>query len=58
MAAEESLAYTGLLGVLAEETLAGNLPSMKAEIERLRSECRFFVSAKVEEMILRGVGEA
>jgi predicted nucleic acid-binding protein len=58
LAAEESLPYTGLLGVLAEEKLAGNLLSMKAEIDRLRSECRFFVSEKVEDMILRGVGEA
>ncbi len=56
--AEESLPYTGLLGVLAEERLAGNIPSLKAEIDRLRSECRFFVSAKVETAILRGVGEA
>lgn len=44
--------------MLAEEKLAGNLLSMKAEIDRLRSECRFFVSEKVEDMILRGVGEA
>lgn len=58
VAAEESLPYTGLLGVLAEEKLAGNLPSLKAEIDRLRSECRFFVSPKVEREILLGVGEA
>lgn len=57
VAAEESVPYTGLLGVLAEEKLAGNIPSLKEVIDRLRAECRFFVSANVETRVLQGVGE-
>lgn len=33
--AEESLPYTGLLGVLAAERLAGNIRSLREEIQRL-----------------------
>ena len=44
VAAEESLPYTGVLGVLAEERMAGRIPSLKAEIDRLREKCRFFIS--------------
>ncbi len=58
VAAEASVPYTGLLGVLAEEKIAGNLPSLKAMIDRLRKECRFFVSAQVEARVLAGVDEA
>lgn len=58
VAAEVSIPYTGLLGVLAEEKMAGNLTSLKEMIDRLREECRFFVSAQVEARILFGVGEA
>jgi len=57
VAAEEALPYTGLLGLLAEERMAGNIPSLEAEIQRLRDECRFFVSAELETMVLQGVGE-
>lgn len=57
VAAEESVPYTGLLGVLAEEKLAGKLASMKTMIDRLRAECRFFVSARLEARILERVGE-
>lgn len=58
VAAEESVPYTGVLGLLAEERMAGNIPSLKAEIDRLRAECRFFVSAKIELRVLKAVGEA
>jgi predicted nucleic acid-binding protein len=57
VAAEESVTYTGLLGVLAEEKLAGRLSSMREVMGRLRSECRFFISEKLEARILEGVGE-
>jgi len=58
IAREESLPFTGLLGVLAEERLGGRLPSLKVEIDRLRSECRFFISAELERMLLERAGEA
>lgn len=35
IAAEESLPYTGLLGLLVEERMAGNLASLESEIRRL-----------------------
>lgn len=57
IASEEGLPYTGLLGLLAEERMAGRLPSLEDEIKRLRDECRFFVSADLETKLLRGVGE-
>lgn len=57
VAREESLPFTGLLGVLAEEKLGGRIPSLKVEIDRLRDECHFFISRKVEELILQRIGE-
>lgn len=57
IASEESLTYTGLLGLLVEERMAGKLPSLETEIQRLRDECRFFVSVELELRLLRGVGE-
>jgi len=58
IAREEGLSFTGLLGVLAEERLAGRLPSLKTEIDRLRSECRFFIADELARMVLQRVGEA
>ena len=57
IAREEKLPFTGLLGVLAEERMGGRLPSLKAEIDRLRSECRFFISPELERSVLDRVGE-
>ena len=57
IAREEKLPFTGLLGVLAEERIAGRLPSLKAEIDRLRRECRFFISPELERSVLDRVGE-
>lgn len=51
------LPFTGLLGELVYAKQAGTLSSVKAEIARLRSDARFFVSAEVEAVILAGVGE-
>jgi len=48
---------TGLLGLLCEEREAGRIPSLKTELDRLRTECRFFISPRLEEKVLRRVGE-
>lgn len=57
VAREEALPYTGLLGILAEERMAGRMASLQLVIHRLRTECRFFVSPDLENLLLRGVGE-
>lgn len=57
VADEEALPFTGILGVLAEEKMAWRLESLQAEIHRLRNEGRFFISSKIERMILERVGE-
>ena len=51
------LNFTGLLGELVFAKHAGKLPSVKAEIERLRSEARFFVGGDIEAVILANAGE-
>ena len=51
------LKFTGLLGELVFAKLAGRVGTVKAEIERLRAEARFFVSAEVEAVILAQAGE-
>jgi predicted nucleic acid-binding protein len=51
------LKLTGLLGELVFAKHAGTVPSVRAEIIRLRSEARFFVSAEIEAIILAGAGE-
>jgi len=51
------LKFTGLLGELAFAKHAGAVSSVRVEIERLRSEARFFVRAEIEAIILTGVGE-
>jgi predicted nucleic acid-binding protein len=51
------LKFTGLLGELVFAKNAGTVPLVKAEITRLRTEARFFVSAEVEAAILAGAGE-
>ena len=51
------LKFTGLLGELVFAKLAARIRTVKAEIERLRAEARFFVSAEVEAVILAQAGE-
>ena len=51
------LKFTGLLGELVFAKHAAKLPSVKAEIARLRSEARFFDSAEIEAIILADAGE-
>jgi predicted nucleic acid-binding protein len=58
IAREEGLPFTGLVGVLAEEREAGRIASLKAELDMLRRECGFFLSAELESRVLRRVGEA
>lgn len=37
--------------------LAGNIPSLKSEIDRLRNECGFFLAKELETVVLQRVGE-
>lgn len=56
-ARQHGLKFTGLLGELVFAKHAGKLPSVKAEIARLRSDAHFFVSAEIESIILADSGE-
>jgi predicted nucleic acid-binding protein len=47
----------GVLGELIHARRAGRISSLKAEIEALRKEARFFVDAEVEKFVLAEVGE-
>jgi len=51
------LAHTGVLGVLRQARQTNRLSSLKAEIQRLRAEARFFVSLALEKRLLISVGE-
>lgn len=57
VATEMGLPITGLLGILAEERIAGRIATLKAEIDRLRIECHFFIAPDLEAQLLKGVGE-
>ena len=51
------LTHTGVLGVLRQARRTNRVPSLKAEILRLRTEARFFVSPALEKQLLSSVGE-
>jgi predicted nucleic acid-binding protein len=51
------LQFSGLLGELVFAKLGGRVGTVKAEIDLLRTEARFFVSAEVEAVILAQAGE-
>jgi uncharacterized protein len=51
------IAFTGVLGILRQARLAGRIPSLKAEILRLRTDARFFVAPALEKRLLNSVGE-
>lgn len=51
------IAHTGVLGILRQARQLGRIPSLKAEILRLRTEARFFVSPALEQRLLISVGE-
>jgi predicted nucleic acid-binding protein len=52
------IAFTGVLGILRRARISGRIPSLKAEILRLRTDARFFVAAPLEKRLLSSVGEA
>lgn len=51
------LKFSGLLGELVFAKLAGRIPTVRDEINLLRRDARFFVSAEVEAVILAQSGE-
>lgn len=57
VAREFGLTIAGVLGELLHAKLAGSVPSMKTEIERLRVEARFFISPGIEAYFLKEAGE-
>jgi predicted nucleic acid-binding protein len=51
------LVVAGVLGELIHARLAGWIPNVRDEIQRLRSEAGFFVDGTIEKFILSQVGE-
>jgi len=51
------LAHTGVLGVLRQARQMNRISSLRAEILRLRTEARFFISPALEKRLLISVGE-
>ena len=51
------LRITGVLGVLLRAKNDGQIPLIKPEIEALRAQARFFLSARLQEKILAITGE-
>ncbi|MGO8765988.1 MAG: DUF3368 domain-containing protein [Limisphaerales bacterium] len=51
------LVVAGVLGELVHAKLAGWIPNIRGEIERLRMDARFFVDSTVERFILSQVDE-
>jgi predicted nucleic acid-binding protein len=56
-AAEHGLPFTGVLGILRRARQAKRISSLSAEIQRLRTEARFFISPALERTLLISVGE-
>ena len=56
-ASQLGLAHTGVLGLLRQARQTNRVPSLKAEILRLRTEAHFFVSPALEKSLLISVGE-
>ena len=56
-ARRHGLAVGGVLGELLQARQAGMLPSLRSEINRLRSEVGFFVDPEIECFILSQVGD-
>ena len=51
------IAVGGVLGELLHAKTAGLIPAVRAEIERLKHEARFFIDRKIEAFILGQAGE-
>lgn len=58
VAARLGLKVTGSLGVLLRAKLDGSLPSLRQELDRIRSEAKFYLSKELEERVLREAGES
>jgi predicted nucleic acid-binding protein len=50
-------AVTGVLGVLLKAKRLGHIPTVKPQIQALKTKARFFVSASLEAQILASAGE-
>ncbi len=57
VAARLGLKVTGSLGVLLRAKVDGSIVSLRQEIDRIRSEARFYISEELEERVLRQAGE-
>jgi predicted nucleic acid-binding protein len=57
LASRAGFTVTGVLGVLLRAKHAREIRAIKPEIERLRTEARFFVSRRLESEILAAAGE-
>lgn len=56
-AAEAGLRISGILGVLLRAKRSGQVPSLREEIRRLRTEARFFVARPLERELIAAAGE-
>lgn len=56
-ARSQGLIVAGVLGELLHARQSGLLPNLRIEINRLRTEARFFVDAEIERFILSQAGE-
>jgi len=56
-ASQFGLPHAGILGILRWAKQSGQITSLAAEIRRLRSEARFFISPALEKRMLASVGE-
>jgi len=57
-ARDNSLVVAGVLGELLHARKAGLIPDLRTEIQRLRTEARFFVDVNIERFLLSEAGEA
>ncbi len=57
VAARLGLKVTGSLGVLLRAKSDGSIDSLREEIDRIRSEAKFYLSEDLEERVLRQAGE-
>ena len=56
-ARDRHLKVAGVLGELLHAKFSGQLPSVREEMRKLRSEARFFIRADIENFILSQAGE-
>jgi predicted nucleic acid-binding protein len=56
-AARLGLKVTGSLGVLLRAKADGSIVSLRHEIDRIRSEAKFYISEELEQRVLREAGE-